>query len=189
LDDFSEKDLEAQRDMLDNFAELNRPIKQERKSTPRGFFDEEPIEPVRMKSPEPRTIVSDPLPRNKGVKRPGQANSEKIAELEHQLSQLRRSIDDERSVSKPRSSRAKRTVDRNIAELIRGKRPPKRSKAPAKELTPSRIAAGSFLDKAICGAARLSQNLPPSDPSDSSSSSSSSSEHSATSADESSDGG
>jgi hypothetical protein len=83
-------------------------IKQERKSTPCGFFDDvpmEPIEPVRMKSPEPRTIdiVSEPLPRNKGAKRPGQANSEKIAELERQLRRLRQSIDEFRN----RSSRVK----------------------------------------------------------------------------------
>jgi hypothetical protein len=121
----------------------------------------------------PKPIVSEPLPKNKVVNQPGQANAERIAELESELSLLRQSDEPAQPVLKKPSSEAKRAFEQNIADLIRGDRPAKEFSTKPREATPSRIAAGSFLDKAIRGAAQLSYNPPPSEPSDGSSSSSS----------------
>ncbi|KAJ7495758.1 hypothetical protein B0H11DRAFT_2227280 [Mycena galericulata] len=96
-----------------------------------------------------------------------------MAELESELSRLRQSGEPEQNVSPKPSSKAKRTVEQNIADSIRRKKTARTSSSRPREATPSRIAAGSFLDKAIRGAARLNQDPPPSEPSDSSSSSSS----------------
>src|SRR6201996_4410033 len=56
LIDFSEKEFDAQREAFENYAEINRVIKEDRESAPHGFFDDVPsMEPkltVRTKSPE-----------------------------------------------------------------------------------------------------------------------------------------
>src|SRR6201996_4306987 len=180
LIDFSENDLDAQREAFNNYAEINRVFKEDRKSTPRGFFDNvpstEPKPMVRTESPE---IAFEPLLQNKGTTRkpPGRAkntNTEQIVELESQLSRLRQSENPDQLPSKRHSSRAKHVAEENIVNLMRGKTL-KPSSTEHRGVTPGRIAAGSYIDKAIRGAARLSQK-PPSDPSDSSPSSSSSDE-------------
>ncbi|KAJ6457832.1 hypothetical protein C8R47DRAFT_1203327 [Mycena vitilis] len=174
--DFSDKDLEAQRKAFDNFAEINRKVKQEEpyKFTPNPHVPS--VEPT-VKIPRATPIVSEPLLENKGMNQPGQANAERIAVLESELSRLRQSAEPVQLVSNKPLSKAKRAVEQNIADLIRDAQHTKksRSKKPSRA-TPSRIAAGSFLDKAIRGTARLNHNPPPSEPSDSSSSSRSDSE-------------
>jgi hypothetical protein len=60
----------------------------------------------------------------------------------------------------PPSSEAKRAVEQNIADSIRHGNAARKSSSTPREATPNRIAAGSFLDKAIRGAARLNQDPP-----------------------------
>ncbi|KAJ6577837.1 hypothetical protein B0H19DRAFT_1062411 [Mycena capillaripes] len=156
LVDFSEQELEAQHDAFENFAKINRMVKQEKRaeSTPRVHVPNVGLKPP-INILKVNLTVSDPLPENKSTTKPGQADAERIAELERELSRLRQS----------------ELPDCNIADSIRRGNAARKSSSTPREATPSRIAAGSFLDKAICGAARLNQNPPSSEPSDSSSSS------------------
>ncbi|KAJ7206189.1 hypothetical protein B0H12DRAFT_1243344 [Mycena haematopus] len=113
------------------------------------------------------------------MNQPGQADTERITELESELRRLRQSDVPEQFDSKKPSSKAKRAVEQNIADLIRSDKSARKSSSKQpREATPSRIAAGSFLDKATCGAGRSSHNPPSSEPSDSPSGSSSDDESS-----------
>ncbi|KAJ7912011.1 hypothetical protein B0H13DRAFT_2327748 [Mycena leptocephala] len=86
LIDFSEEELEAQHEAFQNFAEINRVVKQEeRECTPRPHVPNVGLKPT-IKIPKVNPTVSDPLPENKGTTMPGQADAERIAELERELS-------------------------------------------------------------------------------------------------------
>ncbi|KAJ7067755.1 hypothetical protein B0H15DRAFT_958148 [Mycena belliarum] len=207
--EFSERDIEAQRDAFNNFAEINHVVKQEKpiEFTPTSASAKPakgtntadtkirsdvigtgvPNAEIRPEVPEnphvpseeptveiPRTlrVVSEPLSAGKGTNQSGQTHLERITELEDELSRLRQLAAAEPAqllVSGKPSSKAKHAAARNIAGLIRSDA--KRSSSMPIDSTPSRIAAGSFLDKAIRGAARLTNYPPPPEPSDSSSSS------------------
>jgi hypothetical protein len=172
--DFSEQQIEAQREALNNFAEINHIIKQEKANEFVPNLHVPSVEPMEstVKIPRRKPIVSDPLPKNKGTNQPGQANAEQIAELENELRRLRQLDVPQRPASWKPSSKAKLTVEQKIANLIRGDKSVLESNSRnPRGATPSRITAGSFLDKAIHGAARLSHDPPSSEPSDSSSSS------------------
>ncbi|KAJ7763249.1 hypothetical protein B0H14DRAFT_2633781 [Mycena olivaceomarginata] len=119
LVDFSEQELEAQRDAFRNFTEINRVVKQEKraKSTLHVHVPNVGLKPP-IKILKVNRTVSKPLPENKGTTKPGQADAEWIAELEREFSQLRQSDLLKRTMLIPPSSEAKCTIEQNIADAI-----------------------------------------------------------------------
>ncbi|KAJ7918063.1 hypothetical protein B0H13DRAFT_2321712 [Mycena leptocephala] len=124
LENFTEGDFQAQREALENYAEINRIIKQEEISAPPDFFKDVPS----LKTPETEQKLPEPTesidsPRDNEVS--GQIKDEIIAELMRQLDELRQeqnqNKDDEPNSAKPAKS-AQQTVQQNIADLMhRGK--------------------------------------------------------------------
>ncbi|KAJ7718047.1 hypothetical protein B0H16DRAFT_1797887 [Mycena metata] len=92
--DFSERDIEAQREALDNFAEINRVVKEEKSIDFMPNAHVPSVEPT-VNTPRTMPIVSEPLRKNKGMNKPGQATAERIAALESELSRLRQSAEAE----------------------------------------------------------------------------------------------
>jgi hypothetical protein len=119
LVDFSEQELEAQRDAFQNFAEINHVVKQEKRAESMlcVHVPNVGLKP-QIKILKANPTVSDPLPENKCTMKPRQANAEQIAELERELSHLRQSDLPKRTVIIPPSSEAKRAVEQNIADSI-----------------------------------------------------------------------
>ncbi|KAJ7192771.1 hypothetical protein C8J57DRAFT_1265102 [Mycena rebaudengoi] len=210
LQNFSESDLKAQQEMLQNYAEIHRVMKEEQSSTPTNIFagigesasmppslkgkgrrrrskspkvkktkvetrveippkPSKPVEEVEFVEPtksEEIGIVSDRDANNDRVSTSGLTNDEMHAILKQKISELHE-------------------LERQFVgarEPLRHTAPPKparESRAPKapipRDVTPGRIAAENFFEKALRGAPAASAEAkpPPSDPSDSSSSSSS----------------
>ncbi|KAJ7939303.1 hypothetical protein B0H13DRAFT_2300555 [Mycena leptocephala] len=204
LGEFTEKDFEAQREALDNYAEINRVIKQDL-SVPPGFFNDVPIvkipaperQPSQLASikivpeaerPSPHFVASEGPSMNEEAKMSGQTKDEEIAELKRQLTEKKHK-EWRGPAEKPIKNRTKQTAHENIAGLMRGGKSAARSGPEETRATPGRIAAGSALDKAIQGAERVGSSPPDSDQSDDSSDPGSDNEHGPNSGDEMSDEG
>ncbi|KAJ7859882.1 hypothetical protein B0H13DRAFT_2282790 [Mycena leptocephala] len=87
-EEFTDGDFEAQRDALENFAEINRVIKREQFTTPPGFFDEPDV--VRTSSRRSSKQSKDSKVSSQKIepKVPGQDTKERIAKLRRELSIL-----------------------------------------------------------------------------------------------------
>jgi hypothetical protein len=175
-ENFSDDDFEAQRQAFENFAEINRVIKEEERSTPDGFFDQK--SPIDLVSPGPSApvVVSSSAPRTKEGNESGQTKSERIASLKRELSELEQDDVFLRPIVKIPSSRAQQAVKNSLEDKIRKSAPGKPSKKQSVRPEKVRIAVGSSIEKAIRESAGNKTDPPPSDSSHGSSSSSSDNE-------------
>jgi hypothetical protein len=172
LGDFTEKDFDTQREALNNYAEINRVIKQVDLSVPPGFFNHVPV--VKIPTPEaerPAThfVASNGPSVNERANMSGQTKDEEIAELKRQLTEKKRKEQRREPAEEPMKNRTKQAAHENIAGLMRGGKSAARSGQEETRATAGRIAAGSALDKAIQGAERVGSSPPDPDPSDDSS--------------------
>jgi hypothetical protein len=179
-EEFTDRDFEAQRDALENFAEINQVIKREQFTTP-GFFDEPEI--VRMLSRQLPKQSKDSKVSSQKIepKVPGQDTKERIAELRRELSILEQTEKTEpKPKIKPALTKAEQAVKNSIEQNIRRSAPRDKSRSMK---TPVRVVAGSFIEQVLHDVDddpphHGDQTLHPSGPSDRPSSSSSSSDSS-----------
>ncbi|KAJ7616563.1 hypothetical protein FB45DRAFT_1105783 [Roridomyces roridus] len=165
----NEQDLQAQRDALNNYEEINRVVKDENHSMlPIPAFLINPTTPAMVHdiSANPSAVVEQAQPANQSQS--DRAKDKRITELEEIVRQL----------SVPREApapenQARAAADGHIANLVRrgNSRHVTVASAEPARTTPGRIAAGSTLDKAF-RASVAPPDAPPPDPSDSSDSSS-----------------
>ncbi|KAJ6594827.1 hypothetical protein B0H19DRAFT_1366592 [Mycena capillaripes] len=199
LENFSEREMKAQHNALQNFAEIHRVVGHERVTTPHSVLVD--ISPPR--SPQPK-VKKTKAPKSSGNSPDdNQASMLKLAAPKTELPQVQRTepetrinTSDRDPVSKTErehmsgqthlsnmerlkllyerisevEARQRETNARNVREIedLKSSTTPK-----LRGVTPGRLAAGSFLDKALRGANKTGQGPAPSDSSDSSSSSSS----------------
>ncbi|KAJ7852613.1 hypothetical protein B0H13DRAFT_2284280 [Mycena leptocephala] len=93
-ENFSETELNAQREALENFKEIRQQVKSEPKSTPVGFFDNdfevEPENPGVNFAESPPTVVVSTPPRKSGEQNSGQSLSDEISSAKKHLKELKR---------------------------------------------------------------------------------------------------
>ncbi|KAJ7832609.1 hypothetical protein B0H13DRAFT_1914926 [Mycena leptocephala] len=93
-ENFSETELHAQREALENFKEIRQQVKSEPKSTPVGFFDNdfevEPENPGLNFAESPPTVVVSTPPRKSGEQNSGQSLSDEISSAKKHLKELKR---------------------------------------------------------------------------------------------------
>ncbi|KAJ7302843.1 hypothetical protein DFH08DRAFT_945523 [Mycena albidolilacea] len=148
LGNFSEKDFQEQRDAFENYAEINRVLKEETITTPPDFFDD--LRDPELSGGSPPAVTGNPHI----VFQSGQTKDEKIAELEAQLSYFEQWAPKKPVISEPKKSQTKTVVDDYITKLVRPDQKLKKPNANHVRMTPGLIAIGSTLDKAIRGSAK-----------------------------------
>ncbi|KAJ7210320.1 hypothetical protein GGX14DRAFT_394551 [Mycena pura] len=178
--DWSEDRLAAERDAYANFEAINRTIKEEHQMLPPEIFNDVPS----LKTPEPlKATAAGPAHRESGEHKPPLQKGvsirstaeicepiqpeERIRGLEQLVTDLTRKLNASAPkipLWKPSRKGAKQTVLDGMTNSLHGKSP----KAPKRGAIPSRIAAGSFIARAIHGAPKAASGSPNPDPSDSS---------------------
>jgi hypothetical protein len=171
-EEFSEADLEAQRAAFDNFEEINRVIKEEALSTPKGFLNDVPNTRTGDEKPRPKSVVSKEPSRKRGGEASGQTKSKKAAKSEKDSGNKRQSEESSKSKFKPTLNQAEQTVQESILRNMNQDDPKGSSRKPSGRGAVAHAAAGSMIQQAIRNSAQVT-TPPSSEPSDSSSSSSS----------------
>ncbi|KAJ7820150.1 hypothetical protein B0H14DRAFT_3736161 [Mycena olivaceomarginata] len=139
-----EKDFQEQRDAFENYAEINRVLKEETITTPPDFFDD--LRDPELSGGSPPAVTGNPHI----VFQSGQTKDEKIAELEARLSYFEQRAPKKPVISEPKKSQTKTVVDDYITKLVRPDLKLKKPNTNHVRMTPGRIAIGSTLDK-HCG--------------------------------------
>ncbi|KAJ7206892.1 hypothetical protein GGX14DRAFT_637148 [Mycena pura] len=169
--DWSEDRLAAERDAYANFDAINRIVKEERQTLPPNSFNDSPS----LKTSEPPKDTAAGPDRGEHLSPPDVKRvsirpikpEERIKGLEEMVDHLMRKLNEsapEIPMWKPSRKGVKQTALDGATKSLHGKSP----KAPNRGATPSRIAAGSFIARAIHGAPKAASGSPNPDPSDSS---------------------
>ncbi|KAJ7635934.1 hypothetical protein B0H17DRAFT_1217176 [Mycena rosella] len=168
--EWSDDEMEAQKEAIENYEEINCALKKERQSTPPGFFKDipsskspEPIQPQKVnfskvESEKPENAPASDHSTQKGDgNMSGQTQSE-CAEMRQQLEELKQML---KASKKPAAPSERQKALKVVNELTNDK-----TKHCA---TPRRLVVQSFIAKAICGVSKAASDPPTPDPSDSSS--------------------